>query len=145
MSNWTEEQFADFQRDRGATAFAEAEKAVKPSKYRNVKVMVGGEKFDSKREAQYWAELKLREKAGEIGGLRRQVPYDLITATYNVNLDQIDSYPVVAQYICDFIFDDYVAKRRRIIDIKGGKETAMFALKRKWLFLQSGIEIEVVR
>lgn len=142
--SWTEDDYKTLMRDRGQTAFKEAEKAAPKSKYRNVRVAIDGEKFDSKREASIWSELKLREKAKEIGGLRRQVPFDLMAPQYDIHTDTSQNV-VVAQYVCDFIFDDYVQKKRRILDVKGGKETAMFALKRKWLFLQSGIEIEVVR
>lgn len=38
----------------------------KQNKYRNVKVVVDGIKFDSTKEANRYAELKLMEKAGEI-------------------------------------------------------------------------------
>lgn len=48
------------------------------SKYGNIKVEYDGMKFDSKKELKCWQELKLREKAGEIYRLKRQVPFDLI-------------------------------------------------------------------
>ncbi len=110
----------------------------KPSKYRNRITIVDGERFDSKREAQYWAELKLREKAGEIKQLSRQIPFELCCPTGP------DESEVVCQYIADFGYKDRDGTNH-IVDVKGGKETAMFALKRKWLFLQSGIEVEIVR
>lgn len=47
------------------------------NKYRNVKTVVGGIQFDSKREASRWQELKLLERAGKIAGLKRQVEYIL--------------------------------------------------------------------
>ena len=43
------------------------------TKHRNVKIVFEGEVFDSKLELRVWQDLKLREKAGEIRGLRRQV------------------------------------------------------------------------
>ncbi len=139
---WTEEQYREFQRERNAQAFADAPRAPKPSKYKNIKTVVDGITFDSKREASYWNELKLREKAGEIDHLERQVAFDLFCPVGDPN-DAI--VVVVARYVCDFHFRETVSKQWRAIDIKGGKETPMFALKRKWLFLQSGIEIEVIR
>lgn len=48
------------------------------NKYGNVKVEHEGMKFDSKKELKCWQELELREKAGEIQHLCRQVPFDLI-------------------------------------------------------------------
>jgi len=111
----------------------------KPSKYRNVKIQVDGITFDSKREAQYWAELKLREKAGDITALARQVPYDLRCP--------IDAWPpereaVVSHYVADFRYCDKDG-HVHVVDAKG-KRTAMYLLKRKWLELQNGIVIEEV-
>src|SRR5439155_23402867 len=72
------------------------------SKYRNVRIVVDGDTFDSKREAQYWMELKLREKAGEITGLARQVHYDLKCPIQNISSKELEA--VVSQYIADFQF-----------------------------------------
>ena len=47
------------------------------SKYRAKPQVVDGERFDSKGELKRWRELQLLEKAGEISGLRRQVPIQL--------------------------------------------------------------------
>ena len=118
---WTEEQLRDYQ----STKFRAAQQAA-PSKYRNVKVVVDGERFDSKREAQYWAELKLRQKAGEISHLYRQVPFDL--CCHN---GPDESAVVVCQYVADFCYRDQDDKMH-VVDIKGQKETAMFKLKAKW-------------
>lgn len=139
---WTEDQYSAFMSDRGKAAqTAQAATTNKTSKYRNVKVEIDGEKFDSKREAAYWQELKLREKAGEITGLERQLPF----ALYAPALGDPGTNVEVASYIADFQYFDHATGATHVVDIKGGKETAMFALKRKWLFLQSGIEIEIIR
>jgi hypothetical protein len=47
------------------------------TKYRSVSTVVDGERFDSKLEEGIWQDLKLREKAGEIRNLRRQVRFSL--------------------------------------------------------------------
>jgi hypothetical protein len=49
-----------------------------PRKYGNTKVEVDGYIFDSKREAQYYQELKYRKMAGEIKEIRRQPKYELM-------------------------------------------------------------------
>jgi len=49
----------------------------KPGKYRNQVTFIGDKKFDSKKEAEQWLILQTRECAGEITGLKRQVPYAL--------------------------------------------------------------------
>lgn len=112
----------------------------KPAKYHNVKVVVDGERFDSKREAQHWQELKIRERAGDISNLRRQVPYDLrCPIDYN-----FEGQAIVATYMADFVFVDKQG-RTHVQDVKGGKSTALYQLKKKWLALQSNIEIEEIR
>ncbi len=137
MGSWTEQDLQRLLSDRGKARQDAA--TPKPSKYRNVKVVIDGERFDSKREAAYWSELKLREKAGEISGVLRQVAYPLYAPSH-----ESTACVEVATYIADFAFFDHEGTRH-LQDVKGGKETAMFTLKRKWLYLQSGIEIEVVR
>jgi hypothetical protein len=49
-----------------------AEAKPKRSKYGNRKTVVNGIEFDSAKEANRWAILKLRERAGEISHLERQ-------------------------------------------------------------------------
>src|SRR6266496_6320539 len=55
------------------------------SKYRNVKCIVQGERFDSQREADAWLGLLARQAAGEIEGLQRQVHFPLCT----VKMDEV--------------------------------------------------------
>lgn len=54
-----------------------AGRASKRSKHGAVKTTLGYERFDSKLEASCWLALKLRETAGEIRNLRRQVKFSL--------------------------------------------------------------------
>lgn len=50
----------------------------KHNKYGAKKTIVGGIRFDSKREAQRWLELQALEKSDAISDLKRQVRVDLI-------------------------------------------------------------------
>jgi len=113
---------------------------VKPSKYRNVRCEIGGEKFDSKHEADDWLELKARESAGEISDLQRQVEFNLKTPVYDRHGDMVGA-AIVASYLADFVFTE--GGRRVVQDSKGGKatRTAVYKLKRRWLAIQDGIEI----
>lgn len=54
--------------------------ARKPSrnKYGAKKTLVGGIKFDSKKEATRWMELQALERCGEISNLQRQVKIELM-------------------------------------------------------------------
>lgn len=49
----------------------------KRSKHGNVRLIVDGIRFDSKHEAQCWRDLRLRERAGEIRNLQRQVSFPM--------------------------------------------------------------------
>ena len=109
-------------------------RAPAPSKYRNVKVRIGGELFDSQREAEYWRGLQARLAAGEISNLRRQVAFPLLCPVE-------DRAVLVATYIADFVYIERGA--RHAVDAKGCK-TRMYLLKKKWLHLQDGIAIEEV-
>ena len=57
------------------------------SKYRNVKTVLDGQAFDSKKEARRWTELRLLEAHGKIHGLQRQV-----TFVFDVNGARIGSF-----------------------------------------------------
>lgn len=136
-ARWTD---ADLRRVMDGRAFSKGKSdgAPKTSKYRNVRVVVDGQTFDSKAEAAYWQTLKLREKAGEIQGLQRQVQFMLFAPV--IREDGTITYEAihVSTYVADFVW--YEGMKRVVAD-KKGKRTAMYLLKRKWLELQSGIKI----
>lgn len=106
----------------------------KRSKYGNKKVMIDGILFDSKREGDYYAELKLREKAGEVVGVEMQRPFALLGS----------AGLLMATYKADFCFWDNVADRFRCIDVKGFA-TKEFKLKRKMMKGLLGIDVEIVK
>jgi len=124
-----------------------------PSKYRNVKTVIDGLKFDSKREAAIYAELRMREKAGEIRNLLCQVRMPLFAPDLACvgegpfDVATVPALVVVADYIADFTFLELHEGdwRKVIADAKGGRNTQMFTLKKKWLELQQGIEIREIR
>jgi hypothetical protein len=135
----------------------------KPSKYRNTRVTVNGETFDSKKEAAYYSELLLREKAGEVRNIQRQMTFHLCAPIVDAMMrqDAIPKIVYVASYVADFTFEEAFADvqfdasdsplpsfykwRKVVVDVKGAKNTAMFSLKSKWLFLQQGIKVREVR
>lgn len=92
----------------------------KASKYHARKVTVDGVKFDSQLEADYYCELKLRQRAGEIDGFSRQARFVL---TYG------DDQTRATEYVCDFVVF-YPDGHYEIIDCKGMK-TDIFKLKEK--------------
>ena len=54
------------------------------SKYKNKKIFRDGEWFDSIHEYKRYRELLLLQRAGAISDLRRQVPFELIPAQYEL-------------------------------------------------------------
>ncbi len=94
------------------------------SKYRNKKVTLDGRTFDSKAEAAYYQELKLRLKAGDIKGFGCQ-PRIMLLPGFTKHGRKIR--PVT--YIADFIIEHNDGSIE-YIDVKG-METEAFKLKRK--------------
>jgi hypothetical protein len=109
------------------------------SKYRNVKVEVDGLRFDSKREALYWLDLKAREAAGEIRDVRRQVVFGLFAPVH----DKPGMTAMVSSYIADYTYVVVATGSPVVVDVKGVR-TRLYLLKKKWLAIQSGIVIEEV-
>jgi hypothetical protein len=107
----------------------------KPSKYRNVPVMIDGIRFASKLEGQFYGNLKLREKAGEVHGVELQKRYPIIGP------DGL----LITTYVADFVYWDQILKRMCIIDVKGMPPTPAFNIKKKLMKSLLGINVEVVR
>lgn len=112
----------------------------KPSKYRNVRVSVDGFSFDSKAEAARYHVLVLMEKAGLIRDLEVHPKFVLITASHTREGEDV----AVCDYIADFSYVDVPKSRTIVEDVKGVK-TALYRLKKKWLFLQEGIDVQEIR
>ena len=101
----------------------------KRPKYNAKKTIVDGIKFDSKKEAAYYAELKLRKRAGEVVGFLRQVPLHLACGTV---------------YRMDFLvfYSDGTCKG---IEVKG-YETPEWKIKKKMVDNEyPWFELEVVK
>lgn len=68
------------------------------NKYRNVKCVYDGLKFDSKKEAQRYAELKVLEKCGAIQNLKTQVKFCIVPKTEKNRRARF--------YIADFVYTE---------------------------------------
>src|ERR1700755_3424479 len=115
MSRWTQDDVDRVRARREARCRGEPALSVrheKPQKYRNHPITIDGQRFDSKKEAHAWAELKLREKAGEIHDLQRQVSFPLNAPVRLLGLDaSLCSFVQVAELIADFVWTDRDGKR----------------------------------
>jgi len=123
----TEDEYEDLMERRGRVK----KPAPKPSKYNNKRIRVDGVLFDSKKEADYYGDLKLQLKAGVIKGFCRQ-PEFILTAGFGKRK------PVT--YKADFIVFS-LDGTADVIDVKG-VETEVFKIKKK-LFADRFPELEL--
>lgn len=118
------------------------------SKYNAKKVVVGGEKFDSKKECRRWQELKLLEQSGAISGLQRQVEFELIPTQRRLKWDtkkRKSVYKVIerpVKYIADFAYMDAI--EGLIVEDVKGLRTPVYILKRKLMLYLKNIEIKEI-
>jgi hypothetical protein len=113
-------------------------KSTRYRKYGNTKTEVDGIKFDSKKEANRWSELKLLAMAGKIRNLKRQVP---IRCEVNGVL--------VCKYIADFTYDEecnagFMAYWGFVVEDAKGFKTEVYKLKKKLVEACHGFEIREV-
>lgn len=85
-----------------------------------------GIRFDSKKEANYYSELKLRERSGEVLFFLRQVPFHL---------------PGNTKYVVDFL-EFHADGSVHAVDVKG-VQTAMFKTKKRMVESIYPVEIEL--
>ena len=98
----------------------------RPSKYKNTPTHVDGWRFDSKREATRYSDLKMLKEFGEIEFFLRQVPFHL---------------PGNIKYIVDFVIF-WKDGRVTFEDVKG-METDTFKLKKKLVEDVYPVEIDI--
>jgi len=102
----------------------------KKTKYGSVKTDVDGIAFDSKKEAKYYKTLLLLKKAGKIGLMELQVPYELNEGgTHSL------------KYVADFVYVDMETGVKKIIDVKGYKTRDYLRKKR---LMKKVFNIEII-
>lgn len=122
--NWTEEDYQAYLARTGKPI----PKPKKKNKYNARKVTVDGLKFDSRKEADYYSNLKLLKRAGEIKGFCRQ-------ARFYIGAGR--------EYVCDFIV--WHESHVEIIDVKGF-ETDVFKIKKDMFDeMYPGLELKIVK
>lgn len=103
------------------------------NKYRNVKTFVDDIKFDSKREAARYNDLKILEQAKVISDLKLQVPFELAPSVHVAGRKK----PAL-RYVSDFT---YVENGKLVINDVKGKLTDVYILKRHLMMSVHGLEI----
>ena len=119
MINWSEEEYKELLKTK---------KKKKKSKYSAVKTEINGIKFDSKKEARRYKELKILEKADEIKSLELQ-PRFLLQEKFKYNGKTIRKI----EYIADFRYID--VKGNTVVEDVKGMKTEVYKIKKK-IFLK---------
>lgn len=110
------------------------------SKYNSKKTVVDGQKFDSKKEANRYKELRLLEKAGEIKDLRTQVKFKLIPAQRDEATGKVIERE--CSYKADFVY--YEEDGETVVEDVKGFRTKDYIIKRKLMLYQYGLRIREV-
>lgn len=101
------------------------------SKYNSKKVTLDGIKFDSKKEARRYKELKLLERAGEIKDLKLQPRY-----TLQESFKHEEATIRKIEYVADFQYEDARTGQTIVEDVKSEPtKTQVYRIKKK-LFLK---------
>ena len=99
------------------------------SKYHAKKTVFDGITFDSYKEAQRYAILKILEKQGHIENLQRQVKYELIPKQKGER---------AAFYVADFVYKE---NGQEVVEDCKGFRTDVYKIKRKLMLKTYGIRI----
>lgn len=127
----TEEEYAEFQRRHNLPNAMKREKTAKRQKYGNKRVEIDGIKFDSQHEANFYQDLMLRVRAGELKTVCRQVKFDL---------------PGGIVYVADFVTIRPDFTIEGVYDAKSPitKQNRTYINKKKQMKACWGIEIQEV-
>ena len=109
----------------------------KVGKYKNRKLTIDGEVFDSRKEYARYRELALLQGAGQISDLKRQVKYELIP-TQRIGGTVVEKSCV---YIADFV---YIENGETVVEDTKGFRTRDYIIKRKLMLHVHGIRIREV-
>ena len=107
------------------------------NKYRNIKAIVDGIPFDSRKEANRYCELKLLQRAGQIQNLVLQKEFELLPK------QEVDGKVVerAVKYRADFTYDE---NGKTVVEDTKGVRTPEYILKRKLMLYRYGIQIREV-
>lgn len=94
----------------------------KKSKFRAIKTEYDGIKFDSKKEAERYADLKILEQAGRIENLQLQVKYELQPA-----FELLGKKIRAITYVADFVYFDKRTNETVVEDVKRDENTCIQA------------------
>lgn len=108
-------------------------------KYRNQKISMGDQTFDSKKEMNRFLELSLLQKAGKIKDLRCQVKFVLIPAQRDPMTGKLLERECA--YVADFVYQE---GGRIVVEDTKGFRTKDYIIKRKLMLQRYGVRIREV-
>ena len=108
--------------------------AARGSKYHSRKTTIDGIQFDSAKEAKRYTKLRDMQEAGEIEGLRLQVPFEILPSFECEGVKYRGM-----KYIADFVY--YRDGKQVVEDTKGWK-TAEYRMKKKLMAYINHINID---
>lgn len=122
------------------------------TKYNATKCVVDGHTFDSKHEANRYAELKMLLKAGVIKNLGLQIEFELIPAQYEEVEKTLKSgkkklvkgkcLERKCSYFADFVYTEVATNKMIVEDAKSkATRTPEYIIKRKLMLWVHGIKI----
>lgn len=109
------------------------EKKQKKEKYRNKRVVFNGIPFQSTKECDYYKQLLLRERAGEVANIEVQVVFDLHVKE-----------KLVCRYIADFRYLDCKTGELVVIDVKSKMTRKLPTYRLKKKLMASILNIHIV-
>ena len=107
----------------------EFQKKKNKNKYRAVKTIVDGIRFDSRKEAARYGQLKFLEKHGKIRNLHLQTRFELAVKGFHI-----------CSYVADFTYYNVGLDVSIVEDVKGFK-TPIYKLKKKLVEALYGVKV----
>ena len=114
---------------------------LKGAKYGNHPTIIDGHRFDSKKEARRYQELRYLEQKGVIENLALQVAFELAPS---VRFEDEKRAKPALKYVADFVYSE--GGRRIVEDVKSGAtaKAAAYRIKRHLMKAVHGIEVREV-
>lgn len=106
------------------------------SKYKAKPCQIGGEKYRSQREARRHQELLLLQKAGQIAGLVREVPFVLAPG---VKIEGEARKRPALRYVADFVYS--TADGKIVVEDAKGMQTPVYRIKKHLLATVHNISV----
>lgn len=111
------------------------------AKYQNHKIELDGKKFDSKKEARRYQELKSMERAGIISDVQCQVPFVLVD---KVKFSREDRAKPAIRYYADFVYMKDGAQIVEDVKSVATRSLDVFRMKKHMMLAFHNIEIKEI-